>query len=210
MAADTDTELSTWIVADDHALVRSGIVMQLQSFPWLQLVGEAGDGEEALQLILEKRPDLALLDLRMPARSGIEVVEELAKLEIETRVVIGSAFNDPAIVRRALDAGAWGFVDKASDAAVLVGALRSVMEGIRFVDPALASSVLTQESIDLSDGEHRILQHLANGLSNAEIAQELDLGVETVKTYVSRILRKLDADSRTDAVAQGLRRAIIE
>lgn len=200
---------STYVVVEDHAVVRAGVVLQLRAESWLELAGEASDAEEGLALVERERPDLALLDLRLPDTNGIELATSIAELRIPTRVVLFSAFTDALLVRRAFNAGVWAFVDKASSPAVLVAALREARLGRRYVDPALAASVVGEGGPELSPREHEVLRLMADGLSNQQVADQLELNVETVKTHVKRILAKLDADSRTQAVAVALRRALI-
>ena len=209
---DVDEETlahSTYVVVEDHAVVRAGVVLQLQPERWLNLVGEAGDAEDAFRLINERRPDLALCDLRLPGATGVDLARRVADHKLPTRVVLFSAFTDALLVRRAFNAGAWAFVDKTSPPHVLVAAMREARLGRRYVDPALAASVVGEAGPELSPREHEVLKYMADGMSNQQVADELGLNVETVKTHVKRILAKLDADSRTQAVAVALRRSLI-
>jgi two-component system nitrate/nitrite response regulator NarL len=201
---------ATFVIADDHAVVRRGVLQQLRGCAWLTCVGEADNGTDAVQLVKELAPDLALVDLRLPGLSGIAVIETLQRERARTRVILFSAFTDASLVRRGFEAGARGFVDKASDPRVFDQAVREVHAGKRFIDPRLAAEVVQSEEALLSEREQQILQLIADGLSNAGVAEQLGLGTETVKTHVRHILEKLKAESRTEMVAIALRRSLIQ
>ena len=205
----TDHPSATFVIADDHAVVRRGLQLDLQQHSWLQLVGEASDGAGALELILATSPQVAFVDLRLPNLNGVAIVRRLVEEKSPTRVIIFSAFTDAVLVRRAFDAGAWGYIDKASDVSVFVDAIVAILGDERYVDPSLMGALMTATQRELSEREEEILRLMAEGLSNAQIAERLELGVESVKTYVRRILDKFDADSRTAVVAEAMRRAII-
>lgn len=171
------------------------------------VIGEANDGPEAVQMIREIRPDIAVLDLRMPELDGIEVARQTS--DDDTRTVLLSAVSDAHLVQRALDAGAVGYVDKKSSLDVLVAAVEAAVAGRTFVDPSLVAGLLDGTDLRLSTRELEVLQLASDGLANRAMAERLGLGEETVKSHISNVIRKLDATSRTQAVAVALRRSLI-
>jgi len=203
-------ERKTCILADDHEVVRVGTRLHLESLDWLEIIGEANDGTEALRLIRELKPDLALLDLRLPGLDGIAVTTAVAAEHLSTHTVIFSGFGTTALAEQALDAGAYGYVLKHVGIAMVVEALRSAALDKRFLDPCLAAEMLYPGSPSLSLRELEILQVMSMGKQNGVIAFELGISIDTVKAHVSNILAKLGAESRTEAVAIALRSSIIE
>jgi two-component system nitrate/nitrite response regulator NarL len=200
----------TYVIADDHAFVRRGIEQELDDVAGLELVGEAGTGTEACDLIRRTSPDVALVDLRLPALSGLGVVELLVAEGTTTRLVIFSAFTDPVLARQALAAGACAYLDKGSDRDVFVEAITRAAQGRTFLDPSIEAGVRASDERLLSPREMQVLQLIADGRSNNQIADALDVKLESVKTYVRRLLAKLGAESRTEVVAVALRRSLIE
>jgi DNA-binding NarL/FixJ family response regulator len=158
-------------------------------------------------------PTVALLDLRMPRLSGIEVARRLGRTAPDTAVILYTAFGDRALLTEALDAGARGFVLKEAPLAEVVRAIQLVSGGRTYVDPVLAgvlsSSVATGKMAALTQRERDVLRLLADGLSNEEIGKELFISPETVRTHVRKAMAKLDADTRTQAVATALRQSLI-
>jgi DNA-binding NarL/FixJ family response regulator len=180
----------------------------------IRVVGKARDGDEALALIESERPGVALLDLRMPRLSGIEVARRLEHGDgSTTAVILYTAFGDRALLTEALDAGARGFVLKEAPLAEVVRAVELVADGRTYVDPVLAgvisSSAATGKMVTLTHRERDVLRLLADGLSNEEIGKELVISPETVRTHVRKAMAKLDADTRTQAVATALRQSLI-
>lgn len=198
----------TAFIADEHAIVRRGILQELARDPGISVIGEASSGPAAVQHIRRLRPDVALLDLRLPGLSGIGVAGVVR--ETGSRVIIFSEFTDPMLVRRALNAGVRGFISMSSDPGIFREAVHEVTMGRRFVDPSLAQAVLHSEEPTLSPREQEILQLIADGNSNAQIAAELDVTIETIKTHVRNILAKFNADNRTEVVAKAMRRSLIQ
>lgn len=198
---------TTVVLADDHPAIRMGVRMRLEREEGVTIVGEASDGPHAIELIRELHPDVAVVDLRMPTTGGIEVTTAVSGNH--TRVVVLSAVGDAHMVQEALDAGAAGYVDKESPLDVLVSAVHAAARGRSFVDPALVSGLLDGTERRLSQREREVLQLAADGLQNRAIAERLHLSEETVKSHVSNVIRKLDASSRTQAVAEALRRSMI-
>lgn len=203
-------ERFTCIVADDHDVVRAGTRIRLEPVEWLEIVGEAAAGDEAIDLIRQLQPHLALVDLRLPRGDGAAVARAVQREGLPTRVVIFSGFGNTALASNALDAGASGYVLKEAPISVLVEALRVASEGRRYLDPTLAAEMLGADTRTLSPREREILKLMADGMQNNEIAFKLSISSETVKAHVSSILGKFDADTRTEAVAKALRGSVIE
>ncbi|MGV9309538.1 response regulator [Nonomuraea sp. NPDC004354] len=194
------------LVADDHAAVRAGIVLILGGAGDVEVVGEAGDGEEAVAMAREKRPDVVLMDVRMPKKDGITATRELAGV---TDVLILTTFDVDEYVFGALRAGAAGFLLKNTDAEALVDAVRLVARGDGLISPAVTRRLIAAFAEQpvrreppgdlLTPRERQVLACVARGLSNAEIAKELDMAEATTKTHVSRVLGKLGLRSRVQA-----------
>ncbi|MER7352326.1 response regulator [Nonomuraea dietziae] len=194
------------LVADDHAAVRAGIVLVLGGAADIEVVGEAGDGEEAVAMAREIRPDVVLMDVRMPKMDGISATRELAGV---TEVLILTTFDVDEYVFGALRAGAAGFLLKNTDADSLVEAVRLVARGDGLISPAVTRrliSAFAEQPVRreppkdlLTPREREVLACVARGLSNAEIAKELDMAEATTKTHVSRVLNKLGLRSRVQA-----------
>jgi DNA-binding NarL/FixJ family response regulator len=197
------------LIADDQALVRTGFRKILESEPDLEVIGEAGDGGEAVEAALLLRPDVVLMDIRMPRLDGLEATRRLAG---KTRVLVLTTFDLNEYVYEALRAGASGFLLKDAPAYQLVTAIRVVAAGEALLAPSITRRLIEEfarrpppnlrpaELEALSPRELEVLQLLARGLSNAEIAGELYVGDATVKTHVSRILQKLNLRDRVQAV----------
>jgi DNA-binding NarL/FixJ family response regulator len=197
------------LIADDQALVRTGFRKILESEPDLEVIGEAGDGGEAVEAALLLRPDVVLMDIRMPRLDGLEATRRLAG---KTRVLVLTTFDLNEYVYEALRAGASGFLLKDAPADQLVTAIRVVAAGEALLAPSITRRLIEEfarrpppnlrpaELEALSPRELEVLQLLARGLSNAEIAGELYVGDATVKTHVSRILQKLNLRDRVQAV----------
>ena len=200
------------LVADDHPAVVEAVADVLTA-AGIRVVGKARDGQQALELIESEGPEVALLDLRMPGLSGIDVARRLERGEGATAVILYTAFGDRALLTEALDAGARGFVLKEAPLAEVVRAVELVAAGRTYVDPVLAgvisSSAATGKMVTLTQRERDVLRLLADGLSNEEIGKELFISHETVRTHVRKAMAKLDADTRTQAVATALRQSLI-
>jgi DNA-binding NarL/FixJ family response regulator len=192
------------LLADDHPVVRKGILSCLMRQPGLEVVGEAGDGDEALAKAKELTPDLVLMDVDMPGLNGLAVTEVLRKELPQTRVLILSMHSSPEYAMRTMEAGARGYVLKEASPEELLRAIQTVNAGDSYFSPDLAQAVLNryvQENPDAAAGErisHRereVLIQIAEGLSNKEIACRLGVGVRTVETHRERIMRKLNIHS---------------
>ena len=214
-ALDTRRSRLNVLVVDDHAVVREGIRRLLGQEEDIIVVGEASSGEEAVALVARRKPDLILMDARMPGMGGIRAIQQILDEPGAVRIIVFTAHGDEDLLWEALDLGAHGFVLKDADGATLTSALRQVAAGEPYVDQRLAPDFLRQlsrpkKSGVLSAREREILQLLADGCSNREVSERLVLSVETVKTHVKHILSKLDAEHRTQAVAIGIRQSLIE
>ena len=211
-AARNEPQAITCLVADDHPAMVEAICDTLAD-DGIEIVGRAVDGEEALAKIQTRKPDVAVVDLRMPRVGGIETARQVARATPETAVILYTAYGDRALLTEAIDAGARGFVLKEAPLADLVRAVRIVAEGGTYVDPVLAGALATADATaklpDLTQRERDVLRLLANGLSNDEIGKELFISPETVRTHVRKAMEKLDADTRTQAVATALRQSLI-
>ncbi|HVL80998.1 MAG TPA: response regulator transcription factor [Actinomycetota bacterium] len=207
------------VVVEDHTLVREGLVTMLDVEEDIEVVAQAGDGEEALEVILEHEPDVVMLDLRLPGMDGMEVLKRVKAQKPQIRVLVLTVHDEQQYVGEAVLSGADGYLLKTVSHAELTDAARRIAKGEAVLHPAVARSVLTElttlaaggpDDGGLSPREREILTLLAQGLSNKQIASRLQVGVETVKTHISSILGKLDAVDRTQAVALALRRGLIE
>jgi DNA-binding NarL/FixJ family response regulator len=205
-------ERTSCLIADDHPAVVEAVADVLEE-NGIEIAGRARDGHEALAKIESTRPDVALLDLRMPGHTGIEVARRLGKSVPETAVILYTAFGERALLTEAMDAGARGFVLKEAPLTEVVRAVELVASGRTYVDPILAgvlsSSAATQKVSELTQRERDVLRLLADGLSNEEIGKELFISPETVRTHVRKAMARLDADTRTQAVATALRHSLI-
>jgi DNA-binding NarL/FixJ family response regulator len=206
------SERTTIVIADDHPAMLAAVAETLARSGF-DVVGQAADGQHALALIEETKPKIALVDMRMPRLSGIEVATRAATASPETAVVFYTAFGDRALLSEALDVGARGFVLKEAPLVDLVRAVERVAAGEAYVDPVLAgvlvSGYITDRVPTLTQREREVLRHLSDGLSNEQTGKALHISPETVRTHIRKAMRKLEADTRTQAVAIALRQSII-
>jgi len=203
------------LIVDDHALVRSGLKFFLLAFDDLELVGEAASGKEALELCAQLRPDVILMDLMMPEMNGATATRVVSERWPQMRVIALTNFQDVELVQAALQAGATGYLLKNVLAEDLADAIRSAHAGRPTLAPEATQALIqatTQPSTlgqDLTAREWEVLALLVDGLSNAEIAARLVVGLSTVKFHVSNILSKLDVTSRAEAVALALQHNLV-
>ena len=204
------TARTTCLIADDHPAVVEAVADVLEE-NGIEVTGRARDGKQAVEKIEETKPNVALLDLRMPGMSGIEVARAIARTSPDTAVILYTAFGDRALLTEAMDAGARGFVLKEAPLAEVVRAVELVAGGRTYVDPVLAGvlSAATEKILKLTQRERDVLRLLADGMSNEEIGKALFIAPETVRTHVRKAMAKLDADTRTQAVATALRQSLI-
>ena len=202
----------TCLIVDDHEVVREGLRLSLSRAPHIRVIGEAGDGESAIALAERRRPDVVIMDVRMPGMDGLEATKILTEKVPETAVLIFTAYSERSLLSRGLESGAKGYILKEAPHQTLLRAIEKVAAGEGYVDPALMPAFLTGKDKDdmLTGREREILQLLADGMSNADVATKLFISQETVKSHVRHILAKLEADTRTHAVAIALRDSIID
>jgi two-component system NarL family response regulator len=208
----SETKVIRVLIADDHPVVREGLVTILKSEKDIKVVAEAADGKETCELYHELAPDVLLLDLRMPEKDGLEVITELmSRGEPKPRIIVMTTYESEGDVRRALKAGAKGYLLKGSDRHQIREAVRKVAAGRALLQPEIASKLAdSMARPELSERELQVLRHMALGKSNKEIGQVLYISENTVKGHVKAIFTKLDAIGRTEAVAIANRRGIIE
>jgi len=211
------------LVCDDQALVRTGFVTIIDAQPDLEVVGECGDGKTAVDLARRLNPDIVVMDVRMPVLDGIEATRQLAGAGVEhpVKVLVVTTFNLDEYVYRALRAGASGFLLKDAPPAQLLHGIRTVASGAALLAPEVTRQLIgryaerirpaegSADDIPLTPREREVLRLVADGLSNSEIATTLVISPETVKTYVSRILTKLDLRDRVQAVVYAYRRGLV-
>jgi DNA-binding NarL/FixJ family response regulator len=202
------------LVVDDHTVVRQGLDMLFGDIDDLEVVGTAATGEEALEAVEKLNPEIVLMDVRLPGIDGVSAVKRIQETAPNVKFVVFSAYGDKRLLSDAIAAGARGYVMKGSPPEDLVRAIRTVAEGKAFVDPSLSPTLLMSDGgpaeQPLSEREREILQLLAEGYHTEEVARRIGLSVETVKSDTKRVISKLQADTRTHAVAIALRQAIIE
>ena len=198
------------LLADDHAIVRNGVAQILNEQPDIRVVAEAEDGESAIVLYRQERPDVALLDLRMPKVEGTQVVERIRGEFPEAVLVVLTTFDTDDDINRALLAGAKGYLLKDVVPGDLVGCVRTVHEGGTWVSPTIASKLVARMTrVQITPQEMRVLRQVAEGMSNREIGETLFISEATVKIHLSHLFEKLGASSRTDAVAKAVERGLI-
>lgn len=208
-------------IADDHAVVREGTRTLLERENDMQVVGEAGDGEEAIRLIERLKPDVAILDISMPKLSGIEVTKRVKPLLPTMAILILTAYDNDEYVFALLEAGAAGYLLKDVPGREIVDAVRSVYCGESVLHPSIARKVIQRaitgsakaakstewkEEIELSEREIEVLKLAAKGLSNKDIAANLDISSRTVQGHINKIFHKLNVGSRTEAIFQSVKR----
>jgi two-component system, NarL family, response regulator NreC len=209
------------LLADDHGIVRRGLRALLESQPGVDVIGEASDGLEALRLCTEHRADILILDIAMPKMNGIEVASRVQNLEHPPRVIILSMHADEAYIIRALAAGARGYLLKDATDEDLLPAIRAVDAGKPYFSPAVTAVLmedyvrqlqargLTDSYHLLTSREREVLQLLAEGRSNKEVATLLDLGVSTVETHRANLMQKLNLHNTAEIVLYAVRKGII-
>ena len=211
----------TVVLADDHLIFREGLRALLSAEPDLRIVGEAGDGLEAVQLVERLQPDVLVLDLMMPGLNGDEVARQVSQHVRKTRIVVLSMHTSEAYVLKALRSGAVGYVLKGSGSTELVQAIREVAQGRRYLSPPLSERAIEAyiqkaqgSSLDLYETlttrEREVLQLVAQSCSNVDIASRLSISPRTVETYRANVMRKLDLRTQTDLIRYALRQGILQ
>jgi len=198
------------LLVDDHALLRTGVANIINQEPDLQVVAEAGSGIEAIEAYVLYRPDVTLLDLRMPEMEGVEVVHRIRERDPNARVIVLTTYDTDDEISRALKAGAKAYVLKDISADDLVRCIRDVLAGKTYIAPAAAAKLAEGVTrVQLTPREMATLKLLADGKANKEIASELDISERTVKTHLAHLFEKLSVTSRTEAVKVATRRGLV-
>jgi len=208
------------VIADDHVVVREGTRELLEREPDLEVVGEAGDGQEAVRLVTTLQPDVAIIDIAMPRLNGIEATKQIKALYPATAVLILTAYDNDQYIFALLEAGAAGYLLKNVRGQEVIEAVRAVYAGESVLHPVVARKVLNRfvpssreakgrEAEELTDREMEVLKLAAKGLSNKDIAQELCLSVRTIQAHLGNIFGKLMVGSRTEAVVCGLKQGLL-
>jgi len=199
------------LVVDDHQVLRDGLAALLALEPDLAMVGQADNGEDALRLYRALRPDVTLMDINMPGLNGIDALTLIRREFSDARIIVLTTYRGDAPAVRALKAGAVGYLIKSTARAELVAAIRMVHQGRRYIPLDVADQMAQYINHEpLTDREVRVLKSIAQGNSNKEAAEELNVSMETVKASLKTILAKLDARDRTHAVAIAIRRGVLD
>ncbi len=198
------------MLVDDHPIVRIGLAALLGTLPEIETVAQAGGGQEAIALHREHKPDVTLMDLRLPDLSGVEVIRAVRKESPEARFIVLTTYEGDEDIHQALQAGARGYIIKGLPHDLLANAIKRVHAGGRYLPQVVKETLASRTpSSDLSAREREVLVRIAQGKSNREIATELDLAEITVKCRVSAILERLDVHDRTEAVVTALQRGLL-
>jgi DNA-binding NarL/FixJ family response regulator len=204
------------IVADDHIIFRQGLLKLLQSAEGITVAGEAGDGKEALAMIVKESPDIAVLDISMPGLSGIEITKELKARGCATKVVYLTMHNDVLTAKQALISGVSGYILKDDAFEDLLYAIKAVASGRKFISPSISDKILHSSPLKvvekniLTEREREILKLIASGLTNKKIADKLSISVKTVETHRARILQKLDFHTTAELVKYAIKTGLLE
>lgn len=203
-------------VADDHIIFRQGLLKLLQSAKDIMVVGESGDGSEVLSLILNENPDLAILDIAMPGLSGLEIVEEIQKRELKTKVIFLTMHNDPLTARKAVLSNASGYIPKDNAFEDLLKAIRAVASGGKFFSPSISDKIFNLHAVKnnkdniLTEREFEVVRLIASGLTNKKIADKLSISIKTVDTHRTNIMQKLNVHTTADLVRYAIKKGILE
>jgi len=199
------------LVADDHFIVRIGLMSVVNTEPDMRVVGEAADGAQAVEIFWKTNPDLVLMDLRMPIKDGIEATKEIRSKQPDARILMLTTFDGDTDIHRAIQAGAQGYILKNSTGDKLIPAVRAVAAGEKWIPKEIAFRLASRKLFeDLTPRELQVLQQMAKGLANKEIGDILDISGHTVKDHLKNILGKLRVADRTEAVTVALQRGIIQ
>lgn len=207
------------MLADDHLLMREGIKQLLEFDGSIEVVGEAGNGEECIEKLNICHPDILLLDINMPLKNGIEVLEEIKAKKIDVKVLILTVHNEIEYLIKAVDIGVDGYILKDSESAELKNAINIVMNGESYIQPKLipvlnnrlVSRDVDKDKIDsLTSRELEVLVQVANGMINKEIATTLNISERTVKNHISNIFKKIDVSDRTQAAVFAIKNDLIK
>ncbi|MBV9215895.1 MAG: response regulator transcription factor [Acidobacteria bacterium] len=204
------------VIAEDHAAVREGFAMIVNAQPDMEVVGEAGDGREAISLAKELAPDIVLMDISMPTLNGLKAAATLKRIAPDIKILTLTRHTDDAYMQELFQAGVSGYVLKQSAASQLTQAIRTVAKGESFLDPGVAGKVFNaygeksrlrgERTKSLTSREEAVLHDIALGYSNREIAEKLDISIKTVESYKASSMEKLDLSSRRDIVRYAILR----
>ncbi|MFI6523222.1 response regulator [Streptomyces uncialis] len=201
------------ILADDHTVMRAGVAALLAADPGIEIIGEADNGRQAVELAEQLAPDVALLDLRMPVMDGVDATARIVAGPASTRVLILTTYDTDAEIERAVEAGAIGYLLKDTTQEQLTDAIRAAARGETVLAPRVAERLVARmrqpARIALTSREAEVLGGVADGLSNAEIGRRLVIAEATVKTHLLRVFAKLDVNDRTHAVVTALERGLL-
>lgn len=210
----------TVLICDDHALFREGVKTILNSQPDFEVIGEAEDGREGVELAIRHHPDVVLMDISMPVLKGFEATRRIKKERPEVKVLILSVYDDEDLVARCLDAGASGYVLKDSPPPQLIYAIQAVSRGQQYMSPRVLTTVVRQFIANptepktgydlLSDREREILVLLAEGVALKDIARRLNLSVKTVEAHKYNLMRKLNLHDRSELIRYAIRKRLVE
>ncbi len=206
------------LIADDHAFLREGIKKTIQDEIDMKIIGEASNGNDALEMILDKQPDVVIMDISMPGKSGLDVLKDLKAMKKKFKILILSMHPEDRFAIRALKAGAAGYLTKESAPDELVKAIRTVLTGRKYVSKALADRLVDilsdnmdkQPHENLSDREYEVFIKISSGKKATEIAEELSISVHTVNTYRARILEKLSMNSNVELSQYAMHNNLID
>ena len=205
------------VVCDDHPLFREGMVRVLKASGGIEVVGEAADGRAALDTIRELKPDVAVVDYKMPGLDGVALAHAVTRDELPTKVLLVSAFDDSSIVYEALSAGALGFMSKEAPPEQVVDAVRAIARGEEVVPPELARGLAGEvrkrakgAMMVLTSRELEMVRFIADGLSVPDISRQIHLSPATVRTHIQKLYEKLGVSDRGAAVAEAMRRRLLE
>lgn len=200
------------LIVDDHDMLREGLTSFLRAFPDLKMLGEGSNGNEAIRLCRELKPDVLVIDLIMPEIDGVSAIQIIHREMPEIHIIALSSFNDDSLIKDALRAGATGYLLKNVSANRLAEAIRATHSGLPTLSPEIAQTIFHKHDSpampngnNLSEREKEVLNLIISGLSNAEIGQQLNISTYTVKNHVSNILVKMNVSSRTEAVSLALK-----
>ena len=198
------------LVVEDHHVVRQGLVALLNVVDGLEVVGEAADGVEAIAQYRKHQPDIALIDLRLPRLSGVEVIERIRMETPQARFIVLTTYDGDEDIYRALQAGARAYLLKGMTSEELIAAIRAVHAGKSHIPPAIAQRLAERMGTEeLTPREFDVLEQIVRGLSNKDIATELEISEATVKTHINNLLSKLGVTDRTQAATAALQRGIV-
>lgn len=204
------------VVIDDHDVVRKGVIAYLETEAEFQVIGEASSGEEGVEVVLKQNPDVVLMDLIMENGDGIEATKRIKEVIPDCKVIVLTSYYDDKRIFPVLEAGAFSYLLKTASAEEIVSAIKKAYHGENVIEPKVAHKVMTrfqgkQTTLhdQLTDRELEVLICLANGATNQEIADQLFIGIKTVKTHVSNILRKLQVNDRTQAAVYAHRHHLL-